>query len=424
MFGDRVRPVGAIVVALATMFVLAVLCPGTADAKFTLKDNVGDKEMKLQIYGFSQLEIRGGKGWDLRSNLTGGDGPMFAAQRIRWGMNYFHGPIAGKLFLDFNQIADFSENVPIDTDGDGQFDDTERLWLDQGGLPLYIKDAFVAYRHSNAFMVRLGMIKTPLGMDFTVPGWNLDIVQRGGLEKVLVLERDMGLTISGRLIGQNSLGDKQMKTNGLEMGSERQGYGFGYDLFVGNPAGRSIAVVWDRAVLGDALSYVGRLHFDYGKPLHVELAYGISEKASGADDGSEDYDVLDFGVASELFESKLELKLEYITGNNVRGEKDRKQTTAVLTAGYTFIPSLQFVVKTYQSEAERVGFTDTKLGNTYVGFNWFLARVSQKHRDLQRHKVVLNYVVVNGDDADSSTPWNGLAGYIDDAYLLQWQYKY
>jgi len=423
MFGERVRQVSAIGAALTTVFALAVLYSGTTRASLTLTDKVGENEMKLQIYGFAQLEIRGGKGWDLLSDLTGGDGPMFAAQRIRWGMNYFHGPIAGKVFLDFSQIADFSESVPIDTDDDGQFDDTKRVWLDQGGLPLYIKDAFVAYRHSNALMVRLGMIKSPLGMDFTVPGWNLDIVQRGGLEKVLVLERDMGLTISGRLIGQNRFTDKPLKTDGLEMGTERQGYGFGYDFFVGNPAGRSLSVVWDRAVLGDALSYAGRLHFDYGKPLHVELAYGISEKAGGAED-TEDYEVMDFGVASELFESKLELKLEYISGNNIRGEEDRKQTAAVLTAGYTFIPSLQLMVKTYQAEAERIGFSDTKLGNTYIGFNWFLARVSEKHRDLQRHKVVLNYVIVNGDDVDASTPWNGLAGYRDSAYLLQWQYRY
>ena len=279
---------------------------------------------------------------ELRARTVGEGGNLGFTQaaRIEYAM-------AGGL-INTEEFLVGGNPLDIDTDGDGQFDDTERLWLDQGGLPLYIKDAFVAYRHSNAFMVRLGMIKTPLGMDFTVPGWNLDIVQRGGLEKALVLERNMGFTFSGRLIGQGSLGDKPMKTNGLEMGAERQGYGFGYDLFVGNPAGRSVSVVWDRGVLGDALAYAGRLHFDYGKPLHVELAYGISEKAGGVE-SSEDYDVLDFGVASELLESKLELKFEYITGNNVRGEKDRKQTTAVLTAGYTFIPSLQFVVKTYQS---------------------------------------------------------------------------
>jgi hypothetical protein len=82
------------------------------------------------------------------------------------------------------------------------------------------------------------------------------------------------------------------------------------------------------------------------------------------------------------------------------------------------------VVKTYQAEHERTGQPDTDLGNTYIGLNWFLARVSQKHRDLQRHKLVFNYIIVNGDDVDSSTQWGGLAGYRDDAWLMQWQYKY
>jgi hypothetical protein len=410
-------------VALALAFVLAVLCPSTTEAKFTLKDKVGEKETKLVLFGFSQLEIRGGEGWDLRSGLTAGSGPMFAAQRIRWGAAYFHGPIAGKLFLDFNQPTTRSNDIPVGVDGNGDLI-FERRWTDAGGLPLYVKDAFVAYRASNAFMVRLGMIKTPLGMDFTVPGWNLDIVQRGGLEKALVLERDMGVTVSGRLIGQGDR-EKRLKTNGLEMGAERQGHGFGYDFFVGNPAGRSVAVVWDRAVLGDALAYAGRLHFDMGKALHVEAAYGISEKAGGTKGITEqDYEVFDIGAASELFDSKLELKVEYISGNNIRGVKDRKQTTAVFTAGWLFLPSLQVVLKTYQSEHERPLAPDTKLGNTYIGFNWFLARLSEKHRDLQRHKIVANYILVNGDDRDADVEWNGLLGYRDTAYLIQWQYKY
>jgi len=409
-------------VALALAFVLAVLCPSTTEAKFTLKDKVGEKETKLSIYGFSQLEIRGGKGWDLRSNLAGGDGPMFAAQRIRWGMNYQHGNIAGKLFLDFNQPTTTVNDIPVAIeDGELVF---ERRWTDAGGLPLYIKDAFVAYRVSNAFMVRLGMIKSPLGMDFTIPGWNLDIAQRGGMEKALVLERDMGVTISGRLIGQ---GDREnaMKTNGLEMGNERQGHGFGYDLFVGNPAGRSAAVVWNRAILGEALAYAGRLHFDMGKALHVEAAYGISENAGGTLGPLEqDYEVYDIGASSELFDSKLELKVEYISGNNIRGVKDREQTAAVLTAGWLFMPSMQAVIKTYQAEHDRPGSDATKLGNTYLGINWYIQRLSAKHRDLQRHKLVFNYILVNGDGVDADTQWNGLAGYRDTAYLIQWQYKY
>ena len=414
---------GTVGVALALAFVLAVLCPSTTEAKFTIKDKVGEKETKLSIYGFSQLEVRGGEGWALRSNLTGGDGPMFAAQRIRWGMNYQSGNIAGKLFLDFNQPTSTFASVPVGIeDGEIVFEDR---WTDAGGLPAFIKDAFVAYRFSNAFMVRLGMIKTPLGMDFTVPGWNLDIVQRGGMEKALVLERDMGVTISGRLIGQGDV-EKPLKTNGLEMGNERQGKGvFGYDFFVGNPAGRSAAVIWDRQVVGDALAYAGRLHFDMGRTLHLEAAYGISEKAGGTlTPTDEDYEVFDIGAASWLFEDKLELKLEYISGNNVRGIKDRKQTAAVFTVGWLFLPSWQAVIKTYQAESERPGRETTKLGNTYIGFNWFISRLSDKHRDLQRHKIVANYIVVNGDDNDADTPWNGMAGYRDTAYLIQWQYKY
>ena len=29
-----------------------------------------------------------------------------------------------------------------------------------------------------------------------------------------------------------------------------------------------------------------------------------------------------------------------------------------------------------------------------------------------------------GDDVDASTPWNGLSGYLDDTFGVQWQYKY
>ena len=412
LFGKRTRPVGVVGIALATVVALALLCPSTTEAKFTLKDSVGDNEMKLQIYGFSQFEMRGGDGWAISKNKAD-NGLDFQAQRIRVGFNYFHGPIAGKLFLDFNQSHT----------------------SDEGGLPKMIKDAFVAYRWNDAAFLRLGMIKTPLGMDFTVPGWNLDIIERNGLEKALVLERDFGLMLSGRLIGQGRWADKPMKTNGLEMGNERQGYGFGYDLMVANPAGRSSAVTWnDGATRGDALSYIGRVHFDYGKPLHVEAAYGVSEKAAGlvpeppavpAPGTNEDYEVWDVGISSELMESRLELKLEFIEGNNIRGVKDRKQTTAVFTAGYLFLPSLQGVIKTYQSESDVPGAADkTELGNTYIGLNWYLARVSEKHRDLQRHKLVFNYVFVNGDDIDSDVQWNGLSGYRDATYGIQWQYKF
>lgn len=385
----RNMSVGLIAIAVATAVLLA---PATASAKISLTDKVGDKEVKLHIYGFSQFELRGGDG------STDEGGPFFQAQRIRMGFNYFHGPLAGKLFLDFNQSHT----------------------SDEGGLPKMIKDAFVSWRWSDAAFVRLGMIKTPLGMAFTVPGWNMDNIERQGLDKGLVLERDFGLMLSGRLIGQeNYEGKKQMKTNGLEMGTERQGYGFGYDIGFFNPAGRSSAVIWDKNLIGDALAYVGRLHYDYGPALHLEAAYAVSEQAGGIN--TEDYTVFDVAVASQLHDTGLELKAEYISGSDVRGVEGWDQDTLSLTAGYYVTDTVQLMVKHYMAETERgVGAEKFDLSNTYVGFNWYLAQLSSKWRDHQRHKIVFNYIISSGDQED----WNGIGGYRDDAWGLQWQYKF
>ena len=79
------------IACLATAVLLLGLS-GTALAKMTVKDKVGDKQLKLQIYGFSQFEVRAGNGMSSNGDL------FFKAQRIRMGFNYFHGPIAGKLF--------------------------------------------------------------------------------------------------------------------------------------------------------------------------------------------------------------------------------------------------------------------------------------------------------------------------------------
>jgi len=360
-------------------------CAGVVDAKITLKDKVGDKEIKLNIYGFSQFEVRGGDG-----NSAEG-GVYFRAQRVRIGFNYFHGPIGGKLFLDFNQSHT----------------------KDDAGLPKMIKDAFMSYKFSNAAFIKLGMFKTPLGMDFTTPGWNLDIALRAE-EKGLVLERDFGFMISGRLIGQPE--DKAMKCNGLEMGNERQGYGFGYDLGVFNPAGRAGAVSWDKSLLGDALAYVGRLHYDYGPAFHIEAAFGTSEQAGGPD--TEDYSVFDFGVSSEF--GKWELKAEYISGSDIRGVKDWDSDAYFLSGGFMLADNLQGVVRYYSATSDKVDLPSVTLDNTVIGLNWYLSPLRYKPRDLQRHKIVFNYIIASGD-TDS---WTGVSGFRDDAWVLQWQYKF
>jgi len=379
------KPRAGVLVGTLLLFLFVLGISGVANAKITLKDKVGDKEIKLKIYGFSQFEARGGDGNSKEGGL------YFRAQRIRIGFNYFQGHTAGKLFLDFNQ-----SHVK-----------------DDAGIPKMIKDAFVAYKFSNAAFIRLGMIKTPLGMDFTIPGWNLDIALRAE-EKGLVLERDFGLMLSGRLIGQPE--DKKMKCNGLEMGHERQGYGFGYDIGIFNPAGRAAAVTWDKSLLGDAHAYVGRLHYDHGPALHVEAAYGVSQQAGGP--GTEDYSVWDVGVASEF--GKWELKAEYINGSEIRGVKDWDSDAYYLSGGFMLLPNLQGVVRYYSATSDKPGLPSVTLGNTFIGLNWYITPLTSKPKDLQRNKIVFNYIIASGDTED----WTGVAGFRDDAWIIQWQYKF
>ncbi len=280
------RQVGYLILLL--MFSAMVILSSHAVAAFTIKSKVGDQDAKLKIYGFGQLEARAGEAFAKRSDQSD-DGLRFNAQRVRIGMNYSYMNMFSKLFLDFNQSHSTKK----------------------AGLPLMIKDAFVGYKFCDSAFVRLGMIKTPLGLDFTTPGWNLDNVERNKLEKGMVLERDMGVLLSGRFIG---FGQKEGSAGGTQMGHEKSGKGFGYDIGVFNPAGRSDSVKdqgslsGDEKTTGDALTYVGRLHFDWGEMLHCEAAYGVCQDAGG--NGTEDYKVFDAGVGSYL--GPIDLKLEYI----------------------------------------------------------------------------------------------------------------
>jgi hypothetical protein len=371
-----------------------------------MKSKVGEQDVKLKIYGFGQLEARAGDQFAKREDQSD-NGLRFNAQRVRIGMNYYYGNMFSKLFLDFNQSHSTKK----------------------AGMPLMIKDAFVGYKWCDSAFIRLGMIKTPLGLDFTTPGWNLDIVERNALEKALVLERDMGVLLSGRFIGFDT---PNGATDGTEMGHEKTGKGFGYDIGVFNPAGRSASVKdqdslsSDAKTTGDALAYVGRLHFDWGEMLHCEAAYAVNEEAGG--NGTEDYEVFDAGIGSYL--GPLDLKLEYIYGQNILGVKDQDQSTIVGTCGYMLNSQYEFVVKHYQSSAEfaDAAMEDTDLGNTYFGINFFITdvrlssdEISRKlRRQLQNHRIQFNYVMASGDD----DKWKGMGGYTDDAYLLQWQYKF
>ncbi len=290
------------------------------------------------------------------------DGFVFGADRVRIGFKLKDGPVFGKLQVDFNKT-----------------DSTAAI----GTLPQIIKDVVVGYKFSNAAKVSAGQFKTPLGMDFNISGKKLDITKRG-MEKKLVLERAAGVMLSGRKIAG----------------------GFGYDIFYGNPAGRSSAV--NTGTTGNDNTTVFRVMYDMGKMLHIEASTGTSTT-----NGGEDYKVTDFAAAYKG--GPLTVKAEYIKGTDIRNTAGRDETVWYLHGGYAVNKTVELVVRHYNGKRED---TDRTLTNTYLGVNLFLGSTKTNGR------VQLNYVMTGGDDAGSSTPYNGLGGYTDNAILAQYQMSF
>lgn len=360
------------------------------------------------MFGFAQLEAVGGKGMEIKnagSTAKAGTDLGFRAQRIRLGWKYVAGKVRGKVFIDFNQKS----QDPSATNG--------------ASVPNYIKDAFVAYKFNNAFIPKLGVIKMPNGMGFTMPGWNLDIAERG-FDKSLVLERNLGFMISGRGIGFAG-----NKVNGFEMGHDRPWKGFGYDVMIANQASRSKAAKSSKM---GGNSYAVRGMFDYTEKIHVEASYAKSENADGLDNTATngvDYSNINVGIDSNL--QKLSLKAEYTTAHNILGIQDYDEDTYTATAAYFVMPNLELVAKTIQGSAQKgTNAPTTKLGNTYLGFNLFISqpysdfsRKSKKARNQQ--KVVFNYILASGNGAtEGAGKWTGLGGYRDDAFIVQYQFKF
>jgi len=360
----------------------------------------GDWKSKHKFFGFSQIGVGFGDG------ATKNGDYKFQADRIRLGWKYFSGPLAGKVFLDFAKDGSNKNGI---------------------GVPELIKDAFISYKFSDAAVIKAGVIKTPVGMGFTIPGWNLDVIKRG-FDKKLAFERDFGIMLSGRDIGFGNNG----KVNGLEMGHERPWKGFGYDIMFAGQAGRSGAVV--NAKAGNDGAYMGRLMYDWGQALHLEVGYGVSEHAGGTPGAknvkkekietknTEDYKVLNIGLDSHFNGSNI--KAEYYSVENIRGTAGWDMTTLALTGTYYLTDTLEFAVKSI-SGTETRGGKDRDATNTYFGLNYYINpknnKMSRKaRRSRNRHRVQVNYVLTDVD-----TGFKGVGAlYKDDAVLLQYQFKF
>ena len=411
------KKVSKIILSFSALLLYSI----NANAGYTIKKKIGDQDTKFTVFGFSQLEARGGKG----SATSDNDSISFHAQRIRLGWKYSAGKVRSKVFIDFNQNS--AANKTTDAGGASGI-----------GVPDNIKDAFVAYRIDKAFVPKIGALKMPHGMGFTIPGWNLDIAERG-LDKKLVLERNLGVMISGRDIGFGDFG----KVNGLEMGHERPWSGFGYDIMIANQAGRSAAVT--NAKEGNGNSYAARLMFDWSELLHLEASYALSENAGGVNGqktysynaaagtipevslsaDTEDYESYNIGLDSHF--AGANVKFEYIDAHNIKGKKDVDETALSATFTYALNDMFEPAIKHIQgSSTKGTNATQTKLGNTYIGLNIFLEPFTDKmnrssKRKRNAHKLVLNYILASGDTTGATNEWSGLGGYKQDAWIFQYQ---
>jgi len=356
---------------------------------------VVDWKSKHKFFGFSQIGVQIGDG-----AKKGDDADMaFEADRIRLGWKYFSGKLAGKVFLDFAKKG--SDNGSI-------------------GVPDVIKDAFIAYKFDDAMVLKAGIIKTPVGMGFTIPGWNLDVIKRG-FDKKLAFERANGIMLSGRDIGFGNNG----KVNGLEMGHERPWKGFGYDIMVSGATGRSGAVNSkgeDGKVFSpnQTNSYMGRLMFDWGQELHAEASYGV---AKGQTDGSaDDYKVLNLGIDSH-FEG-VNIKAEYYDVQNIRGTTGWDMNTLALTGTYYISDTIELAIKDIRG-TETVKGVDSDAANTYLGVNYYINPKNNKmdrksRRGRNQHRIQVNYVLADVDDG-----FKGVGAlFKDDTILLQYQFKF
>ncbi len=363
---------------------------------------------KHKFFGFSQIGVGFGDG------VTKTGDYKFQADRIRLGWKYFSGPLAAKVFLDFAKDGSNKNGI---------------------GVPELIKDAFISYKFDDALVVKAGVIKTPVGMGFTIPGWNLDVIKRG-FDKKLAFERDFGIMVSGRDIGFENNG----KVNGLEMGHERPWKGFGYDLMFAGQAGRSGAVI--NANAGNGEAYMGRLMYDWGQELHAEVSYGVSKEAGGTNGAKdvkknviattdlEDYKVFNAGIDSHF--DRANVKAEYYHTTGIRGVKGWDMNTLALTGTYYLTDTIEAAVKYIGGSGDK-GSTSADAANTYIGLNYYINPKNNKmdrksRRSRNRHRIQLNYVLASGDagDANAKTVFKyaGGAFFQDDAVLLQYQFKF
>ena len=318
-------------------------------------------QLQVKWFGFAQLTSQ----QLTEREALEQDGVTFGADRVRVGMRVSDDNAFGRIHLDINR-SDIAASK-------------------NGTLPEVVKDAEAGYKVKPWLKFKAGQFKTPLGMDFAMYGAGLDLSKRA-MEKQLVLERTIGFMLSGRKLSRAKLG---------------------YDLFVGNPAGRSAAHA--QGVVGHDQSMVGRVHFDGIQDLHVEAAFAVDQN-----DTLQDYRVFDVGA--RYVRQDWTFKAEYVFGQNIKGLDGDEQSVWYAHVGYLWQPDFEVVLRHYQGRRDD-GSVSSELGNTWLGFNYFLGS------DRLNGRVQVNYVFVSGDSENATLvgAGKGVGVFVDDAVLAQYQ---
>lgn len=305
--------------------------------------------------------------WRTYAQLTAEDLPdeslSFGADRVRIRMAATFRQLTGGVMLDFG-VDDLGGHKP-------------------GALANVVGDLYLNYRPSDKHLLRFGQFKTPIGMDFNIAGRSLDITKRG-MEAGLMLNRDLGIMLSGRSVWR----------------------GFGYDIGVFNPAGRSPATAHIESQVGKDHASVARLHYDSSQ-WHVEIARARSEAAGGPQ--TLDFELSD--VAVSFRDRGWTFKAEWADGQDIQGVEGWDERVYYLHGAYRIRPNLELLVRHYTG-VNLLGANSTELQNIYFGLTTNIYPNSRLSTRLQ-----FNYVAAGGDQLS----YTGLRGYKDDTFLVQLQ---
>lgn len=244
--------------------------------------------------------------------------------------------VSYKLMIDFIKTS-----KDVDKDGD---------------TPGIIKDAILSYHVRKNLTVLVGKFKTPVGMEFNLPGYKLDVIKRG-LGQALVFERNTGAMIKGKQFGK---------------------YNFGFAAGVFN-AGPNNANDTGNPKTGNDYTIAGQLSLNPNQKLYAELFFG---SALTSVSGQNNVNLVGMGVKSKVL-NNVQFKGEVIFREDQQNY-DSDGTDFYIQSGYLMHPKLEPVIKYEKLDVKN---NNKDQANLSLGINIFI-----NSADHHQTKIQLNYI--------------------------------